>query len=149
MALVTEQKPDKYFLCFGFDNFSEADLRPFHVTFIYFGELLTCTESGIIKIVSHFLNNFRGYRTPRLHFVAEAFFGPNANIRVLLPVDSYELINFKSYLEPLRKELEKTSNYSGYPFNPHLTTDLNFYNGRINTLYLCKNKYEVIHAWDL
>jgi 2'-5' RNA ligase len=144
-------KPDKYFLCFGFDNFCEADLQPFHVTMIYFGELSSEKLEAVKKCLEDFFNTdpFFDPYSHSLAFWVEAWFGPNSDVRVLLPTDNINLGMFKAKWTPLREQLEKLVDYKGYPFNPHLTTPLSMFKGRINSLFLCKNNYQVIDGWDL
>jgi hypothetical protein len=144
-------RPDKYFICFGFENFCEADLKPFHVTMIYFGELPDYLLEAVRSCLINFFEQDPWFSAEfhTLTFWNVEMFGPNNDVRVLTPTDNVHLAVFKSKWNDLRVKLEQITNYKGYPFNPHLTTELSSFKGRINQLYLCKNNYEVIDGWDL
>jgi 2'-5' RNA ligase len=148
---LEQTRPDKYFICFGFQNFCQADLKPFHVTLIYFGALTDEKLKEVTNCVDQFLNEKDVFATPEctLAFYHTAMFGPNQDVRVLLPSETFNLEIFKNEWKELREKLEELTSYKGYPFNPHLTTDLHLYKGNIDSIYLCKNEYEVIEAWDL
>lgn len=145
-------KPDKYFLCFGFNNFCDADLKPFHVTLIYFGELTEEEIEDVEFLVGEFVSddNFFMVGSHSFTFHKEAMFGTNNDIRVLLPTqDNHMTEILKNDVNELLSLVGKYRKHRDFPFNPHLTTDLKYFSGTFQTLYLCKNNYEVVEAWDL
>lgn len=148
--MTTETKPEKYFLCFGFDNFSPDDLEKFHVTLVYFGVMGNVALIDMINVVEVFLYQRIYTRYQQLTFNHVAMFGRDKNIRVLLPAP--ELKNnhvFHKQFQVLRDRTEKFMEKEDFPFNPHLTTDLKYFSGNIDKLYLCGRGYRVIKSWTL
>lgn len=145
-----EPKPEKYFLCFGFENFSPKDLERFHVTLIYFGELSDQALDDMTEVVNEFFRQGCYYPEQRLIFANEEMFGRNKDIRVLTPTDLAVCNSiFKIQFQTLRDRTEKFQSRQDFPFNPHLTTDLAFFQGCINKLYLCGRGYKVYKEWKL
>ncbi len=148
--MVVVMKNDKYFLAFTFKGIS--DFKKFHVTHTYFGELDCEQIEEVIEITENFLmhGGTGGKAIPGAFFIQFSFreyFGEEKNIPVLLPITT---INYNFVL--LADLREKLKNYQGgikYPFNPHLTTELEWFNGHIEKLYLFKNDYEIVTGWLL
>lgn len=145
---MSEVRPDKYFLAFGFrgKNQPHFTLKEYHITLAYFGaEGNAWLISDIEKVVDDF---FKEWTTCpiTISFEEVAMFGPNKNIRVLLPFEKYA----KNYLLPLlRGNLIPFLGGAIYPFNPHLTTNDEYFCGTVDKLYLCKNGYEILKEWSL
>lgn len=148
-------KQPKYFLCYGFED--NTDLKNYHVTLIYFGELQGLQLKVISQIVDKYFDFIEEYnencplgntiKAPTITFDKMTMFGKNKDIPVLLP--KYE--NSAGFLLPvLRKKLEGFKGGDSFPFNPHLTvsgTDLETFTGKIDRLCLCSNGYEVLQTW--
>ncbi|MGC8068970.1 hypothetical protein, partial [Salmonella enterica] len=51
----------------------------------------------------------------------------------------------------LRDEISQETGLleNDYPFAPHLTTNLNRYEGEIDALYLCSKGYKIHETWGL
>lgn len=143
---------DKYFLCFGFENFAACNLKPFHVTLIYFGELTDEEVSQVTQLTTDFVtdDNFRYIAQQSIPFYHEAWFGKHNNIRVLLPDPTNHVTQIlKNDVNDLLQKIKHFRKNHDFDFNPHLTTDLDYFSGRIDMLYLCKNNYEVVQEWAL
>jgi 2'-5' RNA ligase len=151
MTTQTRPQPDKFFLCLGFDNFCQADLKPFHVTLIYFGELTPEELEEVKTITNDYVNegNLDFLASLRIAFHEKDLFGKDKNIPVLKPTDTVHNHVAWQKCKALVELVKKYRKHDDFDFNPHLTTGLSMFRGRFDSLYLCKNSYEVVDAWDL
>jgi len=156
-------KPEKFFLCFGFENFSPLDLEKFHVTLIYLGaeEGITWPDSrkykwlveDVIKTVDEFMldKNRTLYGSFSMVFEEKEMFGRNKDIPVLLPsLETYPMnVQEWVFLKKLCDELQQFQFTGQFPFRPHLSTDLHFFSGTVGKLFLCGKGYKIYKEWDL
>ena len=143
--LVANHKSVKHFLAYGFEGIE--DLKNFHVTFIYYGEQSEVQHNFSKRLVDLYFNSNVTSKV-LMTFDQPKMFGPGKDIRVLTPINPQA---FKHLLPGLRGQLEMycNKNVHKYPFNPHVTTDLEFFTGTIDRLCLCDNNYNVIKTWRL
>lgn len=141
--------PNKYFLCFGFKNFHIDDLDKFHVTLLYLGVNETWSVARLIEIINTYLSNKDNSFPSNISFDKTSKFGENNDVRVLIPSTKLDILKSKLLNELREIIVNEFSLKTDYPFNPHLTTELKYFRGIIDTLYLCENKYHVIGEWKL
>lgn len=141
---------EKYFLCFGFPNFSASDLRRFHVTMIHFGSG-DADLQAIMREVDHFFDSDLTRPALRLpiEYTEKALFGREKNIPVLLPSKYTRSFLETYFLKKLRDRLELYQTSPDFPFNPHLSAELDYFRSNISTLYLCGKSYRVLREWAL
>jgi len=140
-------KPKKYFFCFGFKEFSLKDLDKFHVTLIYLGaEFGWNIEQAISKVDQYLSSTF----TTRfeIEFLEPQLFGRNKDIPVLLPTFPANITD-ELFHKELANELSCFQQGNQFPFNMHLSTDLAYFKGNVDCLYLCSQGYEVHKKWEL
>lgn len=146
---------EKLFLCFGFRHFTPANLREFHVTHLWLGAIGENDLAIVLTTIDNFFSEGLDIwpMNREIVFSERAFFGPNKDIPVLLPVAfnmPAQLFLSKVFLKKLREEIETNiQSKPGFGFNPHLTTNLDWFRGTIDKLYLCGKGYRVIKEWEL
>jgi len=136
---LEKPKREKFFTCFGFEH--QTDLKSFHITHSYFGEL-SPTELFYVKGVldNHFSKHY--YQALDMLFDQVDWFGRGKDIRVLKPLS----FDPKAFLPELRKELHSFCRGEFYPdYQPHVTNPtLKAFGGKINALYLVRNDYTIL-----
>lgn len=108
----------KYWTCFYYEGFTPNQL---HCTHKFFGDLSKNELESVIKIMDKHFNS-TPFEKFKVTFGKEEMFGPDKDVRVLIPVDNK---NYNKFLIPLRDKLNKyrTDDYDSY--KPHVTTSMN------------------------
>jgi 2'-5' RNA ligase len=143
----------KYWLCFGFENHANRELEKFHVTMIYFGELETEAMADVIDEVDFYIRQISHYIEPFfVKFNRSEMFGIDKTIPVLLPSHEHNPKGVEyNFMKRLRELLGRfiADGVHKFDFNPHLTTDMKYFEGKINRLCLCSNSYKIEKVWHL
>jgi 2'-5' RNA ligase len=128
-----------YWTCFAFDDIHPDNL---HVTHKYLGEQPNASLAIIHVILDRYFrkNGFDG-----LHpvFSEERMFGPNNDVRVLVPLDR---VGDHNYLMDLFVRFDRIHQESFPEYKPHCTTDLKNVTKPL-TRYCLMSDHNIIREW--
>lgn len=137
--LVNEDLESSY-VVFGFEGID--DLEEAHVTLMYFGKIEDDVRDEVCALIDQYFEENEPEKFDS-EFIYPAMFGPDKDVKVLLPEDN------NIFLEDLRELLTPYNGSEFKDYKPHLSTDLEEFKGTIDRIQMSVSEYREIKTWKL
>lgn len=138
---------ENYWTCLSFVGHHPKDM---HCTHKFLGSLQDETLSYVLITINHFIEDLRDNKQfdedYLLRFSRREFFGEDEDIPVLVPDKGSTEIFDK--LSLLRSELDKFRDDDFGEYSPHVTTDEEYFSGRVGKYALMKGE-KILAEWRL